>query len=139
MSHLFYINILINHEIIMQLSFATNYSSLDARLKIVQAHAIAKEYVIVKSRSKVNYKFDVVAKVNIACERNDKSRRKLETKQRKTISIKCDCFFKINVIYKQSLNVWTTNVRNAKHNYENNATSNVFAIARKSKKKRQKF
>jgi len=64
----------------MQLSFATNYSLLDALVEVVQAYAIAKEYVIVKSQSKAKYKSNIVAKVDIICEYDDELRRKLKTK-----------------------------------------------------------
>ncbi len=65
---------------IMQLSFATNYSLLNTLVEVVQAYAIAKEYVIVKSQSKAKYKSNVVAKVDIICEYDDELRRKLKTK-----------------------------------------------------------
>ncbi len=64
----------------MQLSLATNYSSLDALFEAIQIHAVAKEYVIVKSRSKARYNFNIVTKVDIICERNDELRRKLKIK-----------------------------------------------------------
>ena len=89
----------------MQSSLATNYSSLDALVEVVQAYAVAEEYAIVKLRSKAKYKFNIVAKVDIICERDDESRRKLRVKQKKIASIKCDCSFKINVLYKQGLKV----------------------------------
>jgi len=64
----------------MQLLFATNYSLFDAFVKAIQTYAIAKEYVIVKSKSKAKYKFNIVIKVDIICERDDKLQRKLEIK-----------------------------------------------------------
>ncbi len=64
----------------MQLSLATNYSSLDALLEVVQAYVVAKEYAIVKLRSKVIYKFNAITKVVIACECDDKLQRKLEAR-----------------------------------------------------------
>ena len=84
----------------LQSSLATNYSTFDALMKAVQAHAIAKEYVVVKARSKATgYKFDAIAKVNIVCDRDNKSRSKSRAKKRKIASIKCDCFFKVNALY----------------------------------------
>lgn len=119
----------------LQLLFVTSYSTLNALMKAIQAYAIAKDYVIVKSRSKASYKSSRVAKVDIICERNNMSRRcKSTIKQRKIVNIKIDCSFKINVIYKQSLNVWTTNVRNKKLNYKNDKMLNDFATTRKKNK-----
>lgn len=85
---------------VMQLSPATNYSLLDVLVETIQAHAIAKEYVIVKSRSKAGYKSNAIAKVDIICERDDKPQRKLEAKQKRIARIKCDCLFRVNVLYK---------------------------------------
>ncbi len=64
----------------MQLSLATNYSLLDAFVEAIQTHAIAKEYVIVKSQSKAKYKFNIITKVNIICKRDNKLRREFEAK-----------------------------------------------------------
>jgi hypothetical protein len=64
----------------MQLSLATNYPSSNALVEAIQTHAIAKEYVIVKSQSKARYKSNIVTKVDIICERNDELRRKLKIK-----------------------------------------------------------
>ncbi len=64
----------------MQLLFATNYSLLNILVKAIQIYAIAKEYIIVKLRSKAKYKFDIVTKVNIICEYNNELRRKLKIK-----------------------------------------------------------
>ena len=65
---------------VMQSSPTMNYPSLDTLVEVVQTHAIAKEYVIVKSQSKARYKSNIVTKVDIICERDDESRRKLEVK-----------------------------------------------------------
>ncbi len=64
----------------MQLLFATNYSLFDAFVEAIQTHAIVKEYVIIKSQSKAKYKFNIVRKVDIICERDDELQRKLEIK-----------------------------------------------------------
>ena len=64
----------------MQSSFATNYSLLDALIKSIQAYAIVKEYVIVKLRLKARYKFNIITKVDIICERDNELRRKLKLK-----------------------------------------------------------
>jgi len=87
----------------LQSSLATNYSTFDALMKAVQAHAIAKEYVVVKTRSKAIYKFNAIAKVNIVCDCDNKSQSKSRAKKRKIANIKCDCFFKMNALYNQSL------------------------------------
>ncbi len=89
----------------MQLLFATNYSLLNALVETIEAHAVEKEYKIVKKRSKASYKFDAITKVDIICKRNNESQRKLGAKQRKIASIKCDCSFRVNFVYKQSLNM----------------------------------
>ncbi len=64
----------------MQSSSATNYPLLNALIKTIQAYAIVKEYVIVKLRLKARYKFNIVTKVDIICERNNELRRKLKIK-----------------------------------------------------------
>jgi hypothetical protein len=64
----------------MQLLFATNYSLFDAFVEVIQTYAIVKEYVIVKSQSKAEYKFNIVIKVDIICERDDELQRKLDIK-----------------------------------------------------------
>jgi len=45
-----------------------------------------------------------------------KVRRKEGARARKTSSIKCGCPFRVNAIYKKSLDVWTVDVRKAEHN-----------------------
>ena len=89
----------------MQLLFATNYSLLDTFLEIVQVYIVAKEYAIVKLQPKAIYKFNTITKVVITCKCDDKLQRKLEIKQRKTTSIKYNYLFKVNVVYKKSLNI----------------------------------
>jgi len=64
----------------MQSSFATNYPLLDALIKSIQAYAVVKEYVIVKLRLKARYKFNIITKVDIICERDNELRRKLKLK-----------------------------------------------------------
>ncbi len=64
----------------MQLLFATNYSLLNALVKVVQAYVVTKEYAIVKSRSKAKYKFNLIVKVDIIYERNNKLQHKFKTK-----------------------------------------------------------
>ncbi len=64
----------------MQLLLVTNYFLFDIFVKAIQVYAIAKEYVIVKSQSKAKYKSNIVTKVDIICERDNKLRRKLKVK-----------------------------------------------------------
>jgi len=47
-----------------------------------------------------------------------KVRRKEGARARKTSSIKCGCPFRVNAIYKKSLDVWTVDVRKAEHNHD---------------------
>jgi len=119
---------------VMQPPPAADYPPLSALLEARQAHAAAEGYAIVRSRSKAGYKSGVVAKVDIVCERNGEPRRKLEARRRKTASIKCGCPFRVNAIYKQSFNVWTTDVRNAEHNHEDDEVPDASAAARKPDK-----
>ncbi len=84
---------------VLQSPPAANYSTLDALMKAIQAHAIAKGYVVVKARSKAIYKFDAIAKVDIVCDRDGKSRSKSRAKKRKIANIKCGCSFKVNALY----------------------------------------
>ncbi len=64
----------------MQLLFATNYFLLNALVKAIQVYTIAKKYIIVKSRSKAKYKFNIIIKVDIICKRDSELQRKLEIK-----------------------------------------------------------
>ncbi len=64
----------------MQLLFATDYSLLNAFVKVVQAYAVTKEYAIVKSRSKAKCKSNIIVKVDIIYERNNKLQHKFKTK-----------------------------------------------------------
>lgn len=119
---------------VMQPPPTADYSSLNALVEAVKTHAVAEGYGVVKKRSKAGYKSGAVAKVGIICERGGESRRKLGARQRKTTSIKCGCPFRINAVYKQSLDVWTTDVRNAKHNHEDDEVPDASAAARKADK-----
>ncbi len=42
-------------------------------------HALLEEYIIVKQRSKLDYKFDKITKIAIDCKRNNYLRKKLNT------------------------------------------------------------
>jgi len=113
---------------------ATDYPTLDALMEAVQAHAVAEGYAVVKARSKATYKSGAIAKVGIVCDRGGKSRSKPRAKKRKTASIKCDCSFKVNALYNQSLKVWKTEVRNAKHSHEEDEVPDASAATRRSDK-----
>ncbi len=97
-------------------------------------HATSKEYVIVRRRSKLGYKSGKTIKIAINCERDDHSRRKLDAKQKRIGNIKIECSFRMNALYKESLDLWTIKVRHAKHNHEKDEVSNAFAALRKKNK-----
>ncbi len=43
-------------------------------------YMLLKEYIIVKQRSKLDYKFDKIAKITIDCKRDNYLRKKLDAK-----------------------------------------------------------
>lgn len=63
---------------------------------------LLKEYIIVKRRSKLDYKSSKIVKITIDCERNNYLRRKSSAKQKKIDSIKIDCSFRIIVLQRES-------------------------------------
>jgi hydroxyethylthiazole kinase-like sugar kinase family protein len=64
----------------MQFLSATDYSTLDALIKAVQAYKIVKEDAVLKRRSKADYNLDTISKVDKICERDNKLRRKSNVK-----------------------------------------------------------
>ncbi len=97
-------------------------------------HATSKGYAIVRRRSKLGYKFGKTIKVAINCERDDHPRKKPGAKQKRTNSIKIGCPFRVNALYKESLDLWTMEVRHAKHNHEEDEVPNASAALRKKNK-----
>jgi len=71
----------------------------------MQMHASLEEYVIVKRRSKPSYKSNKIAKIAIDCERDNYLRKKSSAKQKRIDNIKIDCSFRVNALYKESLDV----------------------------------
>ncbi len=97
-------------------------------------HATLEEYAIVRRRSKPSYKSGKTIKVVINCERDDYSRRKPGAKQKRIDNIKIECSFRVNALYKESLDLWTIEVRHAKHNHEEDEVLDAFAALRKKNK-----
>jgi len=95
-----------------------DFASLDELIDAVQAHAEKEGYAMVRKRSKPGFKSPEIVKVALNCDRGGKVRPKEGARSRKTGSIKCDCPFRVNAIYKKSSDVWTVDVRKAKHNYD---------------------
>lgn len=79
--------------IILQLLSKIDYSILQILLETIQIYILLEKYIIVKQRSKLDYKFNKIAKITINCKRNNYLRKKSNTKQKKTNSIKINCFF----------------------------------------------
>jgi len=90
---------------VLQPLLETDFSTLQTLLEAMQIHASSKEYAIVKRRSKSSYKFSKIIKIAIDCERDDYLRKKSNTKQKRIDNIKIDCLFRINALYKESLNI----------------------------------
>ena len=70
----------------------------------MQNHAFIKDYAIVKVRSESNDLKNII-KVVLLYDRDKQSQRTFKAQAKRTDNIKCNCFFKINTIYKKSLNV----------------------------------
>jgi hypothetical protein len=111
-----------------------DYPTLAALLEAVQAHASSEGYATVKRRSKPGYSSGVIVRIAIDCDRGGQPRRKIGAKQRKTTNIKCGCLFRVNAVYKKSLDVWTIDVRNANHNHNENDVPDSSAALRKPHK-----
>ena len=88
----------------LQASVEADYFTLDALIKAMQNHVFTKGFAIVKAGFKPN-NFENVIKVVLLCDRDRKSRRRSKTQTKRTDNIKCDCPFKINAVYKKTLNV----------------------------------
>ena len=88
----------------LQASAKADYATFEALIKAVQNHAFTEDYAIVKARFKSN-NFENVIKTVFVCDRDEQSRRKLKAQTKRTDNIKCDCSFKIKVVYIKILNV----------------------------------
>ena len=88
----------------LQAPTEADYSTLDALVEAVQNHAFTKDFAIVKTRSKPN-SFGNVIKAVLLCDRDEQSQRKLKAQAKRINNIKCGCSFKINAVYKKTLNV----------------------------------
>jgi hypothetical protein len=106
----------------------------------VQAHAEAEGFSITRKRSKPSYNGGVIVKATLLCDRTGFTKRKPTkpgVKARKKGSIKCGCLFRVNAVYKKSLNVWSIDVRIAQHNHEKNDVPDCSAALRRSEKTAQ--
>ena len=122
------LNILHQHCInimILQFFSKRDYESLKKLVAAVQRHVKNQNYAIVNKRFKKKIFFDEKCKCVLICDRENHIKRKFnskffkfERKFRKTKFKKCDCEFKINVIYKRYLKIWNVNVRTSHHNHE---------------------
>ena len=88
----------------LQTSAEADYSTLDALVEAVQNHAFTEGFAIVKARSKPNSSGNVIKAV-LLCDRGGQPRRRPKAQAKRTDSIKCGCPFKINAVYKKTLNV----------------------------------
>ncbi len=114
-----------------------DYASLADLVDAVQAHAKAEGFAIVRKRSKPSYSGGIIVKATLLCERGGFTKRKPTkpgVKTRKKASIKCGCPFKVNAVYKKSLDVWSIDVRIAEHNYEKDNVPDCSAALRKPEK-----
>ena len=90
---------------ILQFSLKRNYASFKKFYNVVQTHVRKKNYAIVMKRFKKIYFSNEKRKCVLICDRENITKRKKKTKFRKIKIKKCDCEFKINVIYKKHLKV----------------------------------
>ena len=106
-SHFVVIIIIITFIVIMILLFffERDYDSFENFLRAIQKHDKKKSYAILIKRFKQIYFSNVKRKCVLMCEREDITKRKLEIKFRKIENKKCECAFKVNVIFNQNLNV----------------------------------
>jgi len=119
---------------VLQPPSTADYPTLEALLEALQAHASAEGYAVVKRRSKPSFKSGILCKVALDCDRGGQPRRRPGAKPRKTGSIKCGCPFRVNAVYKQDLDVWTVDVRNAEHNHDGDDVPDASAALRKAEK-----
>lgn len=114
-----------------------DYATLQELFVAVQTHAKAAGYAVIKKRSKPSYSGGNIVKAGLLCDRGGFAKQKPSTytvKTRKKGSIKCGCPFKVNAIYKKSLNVWTVDLRNPEHNHDENEVPDCSAALRKPEK-----
>ena len=90
---------------ILQFLLKRNYASFEKFYNVVQAHVCKKNYAIVMKRFKKNYFSNEKRKYVLICDRENITKRKKKTKFRKIEIKKCDCEFRINVIYKKHLKI----------------------------------
>ena len=88
----------------LQASVEANYATFETLMEAMQNHVFIEDYAIVKARFKSN-NFENVIKVVLMCDRGEQLRRKPKTQIKQTDNIKCGCSFKINAVYKKTLNV----------------------------------
>lgn len=119
---------------LLQLPPEADYPTLQELLEAVQMHASSEGYAIVRRRSKPGYKSGKMVKGAINCERGGHPRRKPEVKRKRTGSIKIGCFFRLNALYKKSLDVWTVEVRHADYNHEEDEVPDASAALQKKNK-----
>jgi hypothetical protein len=97
--------------IMLQSPPEANYPTLQTLLEAVQMHALseAEKNTLLSDegrRSKSDYKSDKIIKIVINCERDDHSRKKTSSKKKKRIdNIKINCSFRVNALYKESLDI----------------------------------
>ena len=88
----------------LQASAEANYSTLDLLIKAMQNHVSTEDYVIIKARFKSNDSKNVI-KIVLLCDCDEQSQRTFKAQVKRTDNIKCDYLFKINAVYKKTLNV----------------------------------
>ena len=96
-----------------------DYVTMKELWTYVQATASANGYAVVKRRFKIDSKTNALKKIYIICDLSRTPRPRADAvRRRKTVSIKCDCFFKVTVIYMKAKNVWTLSITHGDHNHD---------------------
>lgn len=82
-----------------------NFASLDKLIDAMQAYTKKESYIVIRKQFKSNFKSYKIVKIALNCNRDDKTQRKKSAQLQKTNNIKCNCLFKVNAIYKKSLDI----------------------------------
>lgn len=88
----------------------------------IQAHCKWLDCAIVKKRSKKNLKIEKLNKATFICDRDDnkfkKSKFSTKSSKRATKTIKCDCLWRITIVYLIVTNYWILIINEKAHNHD---------------------
>lgn len=102
------------------------YASFNDASKAIKDYCEWQGGAAVRRRSKTDPKTKELKKVTFCCDRSKnrgKSKSSPKEPRRKTKTIKCDCPWKITLVYYKSTEFWTVKIDENVHNHESTKAS----------------